>query len=141
LTPIALLGPDDQHSFLQLIVDGVRDKTVTFFKIKNLKDSSFIPKNSEFKFFEPDFLQGKNFNELINLQADATYESIMQEKDIPCDIITISSVDEKCIGMLMYRFQLLVSCVGAFLQINTYDQPGVELGKKLLKAKLGKIND
>jgi glucose-6-phosphate isomerase len=45
LTPIALIGPIDQHSFLQLIIDGVRDKTVTFIKIADLKDDTIIPKS------------------------------------------------------------------------------------------------
>ena len=136
LTPIALLGPDDQHSFLQLIMDGVRDKTVTFFKINNLKDDSLIPSDPKFKEFDLDCIDNKSFNELINYQADATYEAILAEKDIPCDIITIDSVDEENIAMLMYRFQLLVSCVGSFLQINSYDQPAVELGKNILFRKL-----
>jgi len=135
LTPVALLGPDDQHSFLQLIVDGVRDKTVTFFKINNLEDSSIIPSNKKFDMFNSEFADGKSFNNLINLQADATYQAILDQKDIPCDIITIDQINEKNIAKLMYRFQLLVSSIGSFLQINTYDQPGVEHGKKILKSK------
>jgi len=136
ITPIALLGPDDQHSFLQLIMDGVRNKTVTFFKIENLRDKSKIPNNKKFEIFNIDYTNDKSLNDLINLQADATYEAVIREKDIPCDIITISSVNEKNIAKLMYRFQLLTSCVGSFLQVNTYDQPGVELGKEILKASL-----
>jgi len=136
LTPISLIGPDDQHSFLQLILDGPRDKTVTFFKIKNLKDVSIIPNAEKFNCFNLNVLNGKSFNQLINLQADSTYESILQEKDIPCDKITIENIDEFNIAKLMYRFFLLTSTVGSFLQINTYDQPAVELGKKILKNKL-----
>jgi len=135
LTPISLIGPDDQHSFLQLIMDGPRDKTVTFFKIDNLKDESRIPNKERFSYFGLDYLNNKSFNELINLQADSTYEAILQEKDIPCDKITITSIDEINIAKLMYRFFLLTSSIGAFTQINTYDQPGVELGKKILKNK------
>jgi glucose-6-phosphate isomerase len=82
-----------------------------------------------------DFLNHKSFNELINLQADSTYEAILYEKDIPCDKITITSIDETNIAKLMYRFLLLTSSVGSFMQINTYDQPGVELGKEILKNK------
>ena len=54
LTPISLIGPDDQHSFLQLIMDGPRDKTVTFFKIDNLKDESLIPGKAMFRCFALD---------------------------------------------------------------------------------------
>jgi len=62
----------------------------------------------------------------------------LNEKDIPCDVITIPNVDEFNIATLMYRYQLLVSCIGAFLQINAYNQPGVEFGKSSLKKKLKK---
>jgi len=135
LTPISLIGPDDQHSFLQLIIDGPRDKTVTIFKIDNLKDESLIPDQEKFSCFDLDYLNNKSFNELINLQADSTYEAILQEKDIPCDKITITEINEINIAKLMYRFLLLTSSVGSFMQINTYDQPGVELGKEILKNK------
>jgi len=138
LTPIGLIGPDDQHSFLQLIMDGPRDKTVTFFKVNNLKDGSLIPANEKFKSFNLDYLNNKSFNDLINFQADSTYEAILQEHDIPCDKITVESVNEENIGKLMYRFLLLTSCVGSFMQINAYDQPGVELGKSILKEKFTK---
>jgi len=138
LTPISLIGPDDQHSFLQLIMDGPRDKTVTFFKIADLKDESLILGKEKFSCFGLDFLNDKSFNELINMQADSTYEAILHEKDIPCDKITITEIDETNIAMLMYRFLLLTSSVGSFMQINTYDQPGVELGKEILKNKFSK---
>jgi len=138
LTPISLIGPDDQHSFLQLIMDGPRDKTVTFFKIDNLRDESFIPGKEKFNCFDLDYLNNKSFNDLINLQADSTYEAILHEKDIPCDKITISIIDEINIAKLMYRFFLLTSAVGSFMQINTYNQPGVELGKRILKDKFKK---
>ena len=135
-TPVSLVGPDDQHSFLQLIIEGVRDKTITFLKIDKLNDESLIPDLKEFSIFGSDYLNGKSFNELINLQADSTYEAIIDEKDIPCDKITISKIDEENIAILMYRFQLLTSVVGAFLQVNTYNQPAVEKGKAILRRKL-----
>jgi len=135
LTPISLIGPDDQHSFLQLIMDGPRDKTITIFKINNFKDESLIPDKEIFSCLNLDFLNNKSFNDLINLQADSTYEAILHEKDIPCDKITITTIDEINIAKLMYRFFLLTSSIGSFMQINTYDQPGVELGKKILKNK------
>jgi glucose-6-phosphate isomerase len=138
LTPVALVGPVDQHSFLQLIMDGVRDKTATFIKINDLKDNTIIPKSADNKFdhLGMEYAQGLSFNELLNKQADATIKSVEEQKDIPCDVVTISTVDEYNIAKLMFSYQLLVSCIGAFLQINTYDQPGVEHGKIILKEKL-----
>ncbi|MEO1941020.1 MAG: glucose-6-phosphate isomerase, partial [Candidatus Thioglobus sp.] len=138
LTPIALVGPVDQHSFLQLIIDGVRDKTVTFIKINDLKDSTIIPKDTVNKFNDLGlkYAEGLSFNELLNKQADATIKSVEQQKDIPCDVVTVSTVDEYNISKLMFSYQLMVSVIGQFLQINTYDQPGVESGKIILKESL-----
>ena len=138
LTPVSLIGPIDQHSFLQLIIDGPRDKTITFLKIDDLNNTISIPiENIEkFKDFNLDYINGISFNDLLNIQADATIESIMNKNDIPCDVISIPKVNEFNIGRLMFGFQLLVSVIGAFLQIETYNQPGVEHGKKILKDKL-----
>jgi len=134
LTPIGLIGPQDQHSFLQLIIDGVRDKTVTFIKINNLDDKTENIKDSDdFAIFDIDYLDNLSFSSILNYQADATIQSVIEEKDIPIDVITIDSVDELSISGLMFEFQILVSCIGKFLQINTYDQPGVEKGKIILK--------
>jgi len=131
LTPIGLVGPVDQHSFLQLIMDGVRDKTVTFIKIDDLKDNSLIPSDvtNKFDVLGLQYAENISFNELLNKQADATIQSIQEQDNIPCDVISIRTVDEFNIGSLMFTYQLLTSCIGAFLQINTYDQPGVEYGK------------
>jgi len=140
LTPIGLVGPVDQHSFLQMIMDGVRDKTVTFIKIDDLKDGTAIPKSTSNRFDDLAWgcAEGYSFNELLNMQADATIQSVQEQDDIPCDVVSIRTVDEYNIAKIMFSYQLLVSCVGAFLQINTYDQPGVEYGKINLAEKFSK---
>jgi len=135
LTPIGLLGPVDQHSFLQLIMEGVRDKTVTFIKVNDFENDISIPEISLDGLEGLDYLNGVQFKELINHQADATIEAIKELKDVPCDLITIDRVDEFNIAKLMFTFELLTSIVGSFVQINTYDQPGVELGKQKLVKK------
>jgi glucose-6-phosphate isomerase len=136
LTPIGLIGPVDQHSFLQLIIEGVRDKTVTFIKIGDFKDDTKIPSGTMDGFDDLDYIDGLGFQDLINRQADATIASIKEQKDIPCDVITIRTVDEYNIAKLMFIYELLTSCIGRFVQINTYDQPGVEHGKIILKDSL-----
>ncbi len=137
LTPIGILGPVDQHSFLQLIMEGKRDKTVTFIKVEDFEEDISIP-NITLPFLdELDLVNDVKFKDLINHQADATIKAINNLKDIPSDVITIERVDEYNIGKLMYSFQLLTSSVGKFVQINTYDQPGVELGKVILMDMLG----
>ncbi len=138
LTPIGLLGPVDQHSFLQLIMEGVRDKTVTFIKIEDFEEDTIIPDISLSRLEELDYINNLKFKDLINHQADSTIKAIEELKDVPCDVITIDRVDEFNIAKLMFSFQILTSTVGKFMQINTYDQPGVELGKVILKDKLKK---
>ena len=136
LTPIGLVGPVDQHSFLQLIAEGKRDKTVTFIKIDNFEENIKIPIGTLNGFDDLDYIDGLSFSQLIDNQADATIESMKQLKDIPYDILTIDKVDEYNIAKLMYSYQLLTSAIGKFVQIDTYNQPGVEAGKVILIEKL-----
>ncbi len=136
LTPIGLIGPKDQHSFLQLIVEGVRDKSVTVLKIENFDDKIKIP-NITLKELEGlDLMNGIAFCDLINMQADSTMEALLDKKDIPVDTITIRHVDEENIGKLIFYYELLTSIVGQMMNVNTYDQPGVEAGKYILEGKL-----
>lgn len=136
LTPIGIIGPIDQHSFLQLIVEGTRDKTVTVIKVDDFDSRLKIPPVKLEGLGELDYLDNIEFSSLINKQADATIESINNLSDIPCDVITIDSVSEKSIASLMYEYELLTSICAKFMYINAYDQPGVEAGKIILKQKL-----
>ncbi len=136
LTPVGLIGPIDQHSFLQLIIEGKRDKTVTFIKIEDFQDEMSVPDISLPSLEELDYLNRFKFKDLINRQADATIKAIDDLKDIPYDVITIESQDEYNMGKLMYAYELLTSIVGSFVQIDTYNQPGVEAGKAIFKESL-----
>ena len=141
LTPIGLIGPKDQHSFLQLIMEGTRDKSVTFIKLDNFKHELVIP-NISLKHLESlDILNGISFHNLINMQCDSIIEALKNEKDVPLDEIKISRVDAKSIGSLIYYYELLTSLIGELLDVNTYDQPGVEAGKIILKEKLENLKN
>ncbi|MDD2790006.1 MAG: glucose-6-phosphate isomerase [Sulfurimonas sp.] len=136
MTPIGIIGPIDQHSFLQLIVGGVRDKTVTVIKVEDFDNHLKIPQITLAGLEELDYLDNVEFSSLINMQADASIESINNLGDIPCDVITITGVNERAIASLMYEYELLTSVCAKFMYINAYDQPGVESGKIILKEKL-----
>ena len=136
LTPIGIIGPIDQHSFLQLIVEGRRDKTVTVIKVDDFDSNLTIPNIKLDGLEELDYIDNIEFSSLINKQADATIESINNLNDIPCDVITIDGVYEKSVAALMYEYELLTSICAKFMYINAYDQPGVESGKIILKDKL-----
>ncbi|MRI58308.1 MAG: glucose-6-phosphate isomerase [Epsilonproteobacteria bacterium] len=134
LTPIAHIGSIDQHSFLQLLIDGPLDKSVTFLKVKEFRNHIKIPQISLPHLESTDFVNGHTFNELINKECEATMESVMMQ-GVPVDLIEIGSIKAKNIGELIIYYQLLTSAVGALFGIDTYNQPGVELGKKILKEK------
>lgn len=136
LTPIGLIGPKDQHSFLQLIMEGARDKTVTFIKIKNFEHELYIPPIKLAHLEGLDIIDNVTFSDLITMQCDSVMEALQDKKDIPIDKIEIDLVDEKSIGELMYYYELLTSLVGELMDVNTYNQPGVEAGKIILKEKL-----
>jgi len=138
LTPIGIIGPIDQHSFLQLIVEGKRDKSVTVIKVDDFDSNLKIPSVELNGLEELNYLNDIEFSSLINKQADATIESINNLNDIPCDVITIDGVSELAIASLMYEYELLTSVCAKFMYINAYDQPGVESGKIILKNKLNK---
>ncbi len=134
LTPIGLLGSIDQHSFLQLLIEGPKDKTVTFIKVKNFERELKIPKLSLPYIQKCDFVNGVSFNDLINAQCDATKESVIRA-GIDVDEIILEKLNEENVGKLLAYYELLTSAVGALFEINTYNQPGVELGKQILKTK------
>ncbi|WP_296824414.1 glucose-6-phosphate isomerase [Sulfurovum sp.] len=137
MTPIGLIGAVDQHSFLQLVIEGPKDKTVTFIKIDDFENDLRIPDISLKHIEKTDFINGKTFNELINAQCDATRQSLI-DNDVPTDGITLSKINEENIGTMIIYYELLTSLVGSMLKINTYDQPGVELGKIILYDNLSK---
>lgn len=134
LTPVGLIGPADQHSFLQLIMDGPKDKSVTFLKIA-AKDEIIVPKMSLNFLKNCDFVNDLSISHIQNTQASATLQALKSE-NISVDEIILDAVDEWHIGALIYYFELLTSACGVMLGINTYDQPGVELSKALLKKML-----
>ena len=134
LTPIGIIGSVDQHSFLQLIIEGAGDKSVTMIKVKNFANNIVIPDISLPYLEKNDYINTHSFTELINAQCDATMQSII-DQNIAVDTIEIERLDEKSVGYMIFYYELLTSLTGSLFRVNTYDQPGVELGKVILKKK------
>jgi glucose-6-phosphate isomerase len=137
LTPLGQIGSIDQHSFLQLIIEGPIDKTVTFIKIEDFENDILIPDITFEGIQKCDFVNGHTFNELINAECDATREAIAQQ-GVPVDAIIFDKLSEANIGELILYYEILTSLTGSILNINTYNQPGVELGKRILADKFKK---
>jgi len=134
LTPIGHIGAVDQHSFLQLIMQGPRDKTVTFIKVKEFEKETTIP-NIKLKFLEQtNFVNGSTFQALINNECEATQESL-SHIGVNIDTITLDSFSEHNIGKLILYYELLTSLCGIILEVHTYNQPAVAMGKEILKNK------
>jgi glucose-6-phosphate isomerase len=136
LTPIGIIGSVDQHSFLQLIMEGPKDKNVTFINIDDFGNSLSIPDISLKNIEQTDFINGTTFQTLINEQCKATMQSVI-ESGISCDTITLDVISEKNIGAIIIYYELLTSLVGEMLHVNSYNQPGVEFGKQILYKNLG----
>ena len=134
LTPVGLVGSADQHSFLQLIMDGPKDKSVTFLKVAAKNEITVPDINLEF-LNSCDFTNNLSVSFIQNSQSTATLQALKSE-NISVDEITLSRLDEWHAGALIYYYELLTSACGVMLGVNTYDQPGVELGKMLLKKML-----
>ena len=118
-------------------MDGVKDKTVTFIRVlEEENDKNKI--NLSLKYLEScDFVNGYSMSEILNLQCESTMQAVINE-GISVDLIELNRLDEWHVGYLLYYYMLLTSAVGVMLDINTYDQPGVEIGKRILKTLISK---
>ncbi len=135
-TPVGTLGVTDQHSQVQLYTQGPFDKIVTFLKVDKFRSDLDIP----FAFDYVDdiaFLGGKTFSQLLDAEYKATeYALCVADRANIC--ITLSEVDAQSIGALLYFFEMATAYAGEMLNINTFDQPGVEEGKVATFALMGK---
>jgi glucose-6-phosphate isomerase len=137
LTPIGLIGAIDQHSFLQLIIDGPKDKSVTFIRVKEMKGDMPIPSFSLKYIEKADLKSNISAAKLLNEQSLATMKSVI-DSGVKVDEIALDKLDAYHAGYLIYYYELLTSACGIMFGIDSYNQPGVEIGKKILIKKLGK---
>jgi len=127
-TPVRALGATDQHSQLQLYLEGPEDKLITFLKLEKFSEALLIPE-PEPGLEELSWLSGHTIAELFNTELFATSASLAQEGK-PSITITIPELSGYYLGMLFYLFELsTVICAGLW-DVNPFDQPGVELGKQ-----------
>ena len=125
--------PKDNHSVMQLYLDGFKNNFYTFFFV-NENNSTRIKtnfhKNKSFS-----YLKNKNLNQIKLSQKLAT-ENVFQKKNIPFRSFTIFKRDEKTLGELFSFFILETILIGKMLNLNPYDQPAVELIKNETKKIL-----
>lgn len=135
-TPVKSLGVTDQHSQVQLYTEGPYDKVITLLEVGQFRSSVDIPNGCE-QFPDVNFLCGHTLNQLMNKELYATRYALTVAKRSNHTIV-IDTVDEYHIGQLLYLFQMQTAYAGAMLNIDAYDQPGVEEGKNATYALFGR---
>ena len=134
-TPVKTLGVTDQHSQLQLYTEGPFDKVITFLKVENFKTETPIPNGCE-DIDRIAFLGGKSHNLLIEAERRGT-EYALYKAGRMSQTITLDCVNAQTVGQLLYFFELVTAYTGALLNIDTFNQPGVEESKVASYAVMG----
>lgn len=132
-TPLPLVGATDQHSVLQQIMEGAKDKFVIFLRVNTAENGKIKIKNPQLS--ETFILKNKNMGQLLKAEAEAT-QLALEKAGVSQISLQISDLSEKNVAFLFMFLQLLVMSLGEALNINTFDQPGVELGKVIAKKIL-----
>lgn len=131
--PLPAVGVTDQHSLLQMFLDGPKDKGCLFVHCPNLpKGRRFSPDTPE----QWAYLRGRPFGDLLEAEALGTRMALAQSQ-VPLVEVSLNAADEAAAGSLMALLELTTLFTGWLLDINPLDQPAVELGKRLANARLG----
>jgi glucose-6-phosphate isomerase len=129
-TPISAAGTNDLHSIQQNNVEGEDNKVITFIRVEQFKTDLKIPGVG-------DLLSGKSFSSLMYLAQEATEWALVHESRPNCAII-MSEVSAFNWGALLFFFEMATAFEGELLNVNAFDQPGVEGYKNYMYYKLGK---
>lgn len=132
LTPIAALGATDQHSQNQLYFEGPNDKFFLFVQTENFENTVNIPTPNDDRIA---YLKNIDFTKLLHTEMEGT-KGALSEVNRPHVTISLSEISEKNIGALFLLLEGATAFLGEFLNINAFDQPGVELSKNITRELL-----
>jgi glucose-6-phosphate isomerase len=133
-TPVAALGPVDQHSQLQLFIAGPRDKLFTIVTVAGAGRGPRMSADLASLAGEPEFA-GKTIGDLVAAQGRATTETLARN-GCPVRTIHLERLDEASLGELLMHFMLETIIAARLLGVDPFDQPAVEEGKVLAKRYL-----
>lgn len=135
-TPVKALGATDQHSQVQLYVEGPFDKTITFLIELGRREDMEIPRiYGEVE--ELGYLGGHTLGELLRVEKEATEAALTQRGRMNMTI-ELTELDARSLGGLLMLLQIATVYAGGFYGVDPLDQPGVELGKHLTYGILGR---
>lgn len=135
-TPVAALGATDQHSQIQLYMEGPRDKTITFIEVKKFDQDISIPKEAK-KIQSIAYLANLPLSKIIHAERAAT-ASALTAVGRPNATLTLSTISPESIGALFMFFEIATAIAGRLYSVDPYTQPGVEAGKRAMYTLLGK---
>ena len=133
ITPIPALGVTDQHSQFQLFSDGQTDKLIIFIEVNKFPRNPKIPVLVSHE--KTDFLKGVDFTKLLHAEMAGSAQALTEKKK-PNFTISIDEISAKNLGALFVLFEGATAFLGEFMEINAFDQPGVERSKVLTRANL-----
>jgi len=135
-TPLAAVGATDQHSLLQLLMEGPRDKVVIFVTVGDRGEAVSIPAwHSE----DPalGYLAGKSLAELIDAEAAGT-QAALEAAGRPTLTLHLPRIDAHSIGEFLFLWEAATAIAGMLYGVDPFDQPGVELSKRITQGLLGR---
>ena len=135
-TPVKSLGVTDQHSQVQLYTEGPFDKVITFIGVDSYRTDVTIPGGCE-DIPDVNFLSGHTMSELIKAEQKATEYAVTKAGKMNYTI-TLPVVNEFTLGQLLMLFMMQTAYCGELLNIDAFNQPGVEEGKNATYALLGR---
>lgn len=133
-TPLIGIGPQEQHSMLQLYLDGPRDKFYSFIYIEGTQ----LPKNPVVAngVFSGHFTENKSLNQINRALFDATLLCITRSDDMPYHTLEYGNLSERTLGSLLMHSTLEVVFLGLMMDLNPFDQPAVEAIKLSVRGLL-----
>ncbi len=134
VTALHATGTTDQHSQLQLYLDGPKDKFFTFIK-SNYKNKGLNINSQIMKAMSVDYLVDKKMGDLMHAEQDATIDTF-RLNNYKFREILIDIIDEESIGILMANSMIETIAACIYFDVDPFDQPAVEQGKKLTKKYL-----
>jgi glucose-6-phosphate isomerase len=138
VTPIVARGSMDQHSQLQLYLDGTNDKCFTFFLEEQEADFQLDSKTAFPAHLA--YLKNKTAMDVFRAQHDATIAALLEKKR-PIRKIEIPQITPEVLGALFMYFMVEVVYICHMIGVNAFDQPAVERGKNITKALLKRYRD
>lgn len=135
-TPVAALGTTDQHSQVQLYMEGPNDKMFSFWTVGKFATVGKIPK-SKLGLEGFDYLAGQSLAKLIDAEQRSTAAALTEQQRPNCGY-RLDKVDEEHLGAFLQLMEFQTAFMGELLNIDAFDQEGVELGKKFTFALMGR---